>query len=62
VMGPKTGRATNYSVHWVAAWGDASTSAAAANGGLTTVHHMDNELFSVFFGMYTESTTIVYGE
>ena len=62
VMGQKTGKATNYSLLWVTAWGDASTAAAAKNGGITTVNHMDSEFFSVFFGIYTESTTIVYGD
>jgi hypothetical protein len=62
VMGQKTGKATNYSLLWVTAWGDASTAAAAKNGGITTVNHMDNEFFSVFFGIYAESTTIVYGD
>ena len=47
---------------WEAAWGDASTAAAARNGGLSTVNHMDSELFSILFGIYTESTTIVYGD
>jgi hypothetical protein len=62
VMGQKRGTAKNYSVLWIAAWGDASTAAAARNGGLTTVNHMDSELYSVLFGLYTESTTIVYGD
>lgn len=62
VLGAKTGKATSYSVLWAAAWGDASTAAAAKEGGITTVTHMDNEFYSVFFGIYTESTTIVYGE
>ena len=47
---------------WAAAWGDSGTAAAAKNGGITTVNHMDREFFSVFFGMYTETTTIVYGD
>ena len=61
VLGSKSGKATSYSVLWAAAWGDASTAAAAKEGGLATVTHMDHELYSVFFGIYTESTTIVYG-
>jgi hypothetical protein len=62
VLGQKTGKAASYSLLWAAAWGDASTAAAAKNGGLSTVNHMDKEIFSVFFGIYTESTTIVYGD
>ncbi len=61
-LGQKTGKATSYSLFWAAAWGDASTAAAAKNGDITTVNHMDHEVFSVFFGLYTESTTIVYGD
>jgi hypothetical protein len=62
VFGPKTGMATSYSVLWVAAWGDAGTAAAANNGSIKTVNHMDRELYSVFFGVYTKVTTIVYGD
>lgn len=62
VLGQKTGKAASYSVLWAAAWGDAGTAAAAKNGGITTVNHMDREIYSVFFGIYTETTTIVYGE
>ncbi len=62
VLGQKTGKATSYSLLWSAAWGDAGTAAAAKNGGIMQVNHMDKELFSVFFGIYTESTTIVYGD
>jgi hypothetical protein len=61
-LGQKTGKALSYSLLWAAAWGDAGTAAAAKNGGITTVNHMDMEIFSVFFGIYTETTTIVYGD
>ena len=62
VLGAKTGKASSYSVLWAAAWGDAGTAAAARNGGITTVNQMDREIYSVFFGIYTETTTIVYGD
>lgn len=62
VLGQKVGKASSQSVLWAAAWGDAGTAAAAKNGGITTVNHMDREIYSVFFGIYTETTTIVYGE
>jgi hypothetical protein len=61
-LGQKTGKASSYSILWAAAWGDAGTAAAAKNGGITTVNHMDREFFNVFFGVYTETTTIVYGD
>ncbi|MDA8099947.1 MAG: TRL-like family protein [Nitrospiraceae bacterium] len=62
VLGAKTGKADSQSVLWAVAWGDAGTAAAAKNGGINTVNHMDHELLSVFFGIYTRSTTIVYGD
>lgn len=61
-MGDKIGEASMYSVLWLFAWGDAGTAAAAREGGLTTVNHMDRENFNLLFGLYTRHTTIVYGE
>ncbi len=61
-FGSKTGTAESQSVLWAVAWGDAGTAAAAKNGGITTVNHMDQELLSVFFGIYMKSKTIVYGD
>lgn len=62
VLGQKTGKSSTQSVLWLVAWGDASTSAAAKQGGLTVVNHMDREFLNVMFGIYTQSTTIVYGD
>ncbi len=50
-----------HSILWLFAWGDASTAAAAKQGDITTVNHMDLEFLNVIFGIYTETTTIVYG-
>lgn len=61
-LGPKVGTADNQSVLWLVAWGDAGTAAAARNGGVTTINHMDQEIFIVLFGLYTRTTTIVYGD
>jgi len=61
-LGQKTGEASNYSVLWLFAWGDAGTAAAAKDGGLTTINHMDMELLQIFFGFYTKKTTVVYGD
>ncbi len=61
VLGQKTGRASLHSILWLFAWGDASTAAAAKQGDITTVNHMDREFLNVIFGIYTETTTIVYG-
>jgi hypothetical protein len=62
VLGAKTGKAESQSVLWLVAWGDAGTAAAAKNGGITTVNHMDRETLFVLFGIYTSTTTIVYGD
>ena len=62
MMGAKQGEAHMYSVLWLFAWGDAGTSAAARNGEISTVNHMDREVFSILFGLYTRNTTIVYGD
>jgi TRL-like protein family len=62
VLGQKQGKASMESVLWLIAWGDASTAAAAKQGGLTTVNHMDRETLFVLFGLYSKSTTIVYGD
>lgn len=61
-MGKKEGRASARSVLWLVSWGDAGAAAAARNGGLTTVNHMDVEIRNILFGLYTKETTIVYGD
>ncbi|HXY53525.1 MAG TPA: TRL domain-containing protein [Nitrospirota bacterium] len=61
-LGHKKGTASTYSVVWLFAWGDAGAAAAAKNGGITTLTHMDRELHAVLFGIYTRQTTIVYGD
>ncbi|HAS54106.1 MAG: hypothetical protein A2X56_01840 [Nitrospirae bacterium GWC2_57_13] len=62
VLGQKTGKASSQSVLWLVAWGDAGTAAAARDGNITTVNHMDREAFSILFGLYTKTTTVVYGD
>lgn len=62
VLGQKTGTASMQSVLWLFAWGDASTAAAAKEGNLSVVNHMDKEFLNIIFGVYTKSTTIVYGD
>jgi hypothetical protein len=56
----KTGRATATGILFFA-HGDASVSAAMANGGITRVHHVDHETTNIM-GFYAKYTTIVYGE
>ena len=60
-VGSKKGEASIYSVLWLFAWGDSGAAAAAKNGGITTMTHMDRELYGILFGIYTRTTTIVYG-
>ena len=60
-LGDKIGKAHSQSILWLVAWGDAGTAAAAKEGGITTVNHMDVEVFSILFGLYLRTTTIVYG-
>ena len=62
VLGPKQGKASTESVLWLVAWGDGSTAAAAKQGGITTISHMDREVLFVLWGLYSKTTTIVYGE
>ena len=62
VLGSKVGRATWKSYLWLVATGDASTAAAAENGNITTIKHLDAEQKVVFFGIYSERTTIAYGD
>lgn len=56
----KVGRATATGIV-LFAHGDASISAAMANGGITRIHHVDHETFNIL-GLYAKYTTIVYGE
>jgi hypothetical protein len=61
-VGSKKGEASIYSVLWLFAWGDSGAAAAAKNGDITTMTHMDRELYGILFGIYTRTTTIVYGD
>ena len=61
-LGDKVGRSTIKSVLGLYAWGDSSTAAAAADGFITKINHLDREQVIIFFGLYTETTTIAYGD
>jgi hypothetical protein len=61
-LGHKQGEASMRSVLWLFAWGDAGAAAAAKNGQISTLTHMDRELYIILFGVYTRQTTIVYGD
>lgn len=61
-LGSKVGKASTTSVLGLFAWGDASTAAAARDGGITTIRHADYEFLNVFFGLYSSYTTVVRGD
>lgn len=61
-VGSKTGRASVHIVAWLVAWGDAGVEAAARNGGLEVINHLDVERRVVLFGLYSRITTIAYGD
>ncbi len=61
-LGSKTGSAEAYSLLWLVAWGDASYSTAARNGGITVMNHADQEVVQVLFGLYTRWRIVVYGD
>ncbi|BBO81704.1 TRL domain-containing protein [Desulfosarcina ovata] len=61
-LGEKTGVAEARSILWLFAWGDASYAAAAAEGGITTMRHADQEVFTILFGLYTRWRVVVYGD
>lgn len=60
-LGTKVGRASNHSILWLVAWGDAGTEAAAENGKLSVINHLDVEQMIILFGLYTKQTTVAYG-
>jgi hypothetical protein len=61
-LGQKVGRASCYSVLWLVAWGDAGTAAAAREGKISVIRHMDQQSVAVLLGLYASQTTIVYGD
>jgi hypothetical protein len=56
----KTGMAQASAIVFFAT-GDCSIEAAMKNGGITKVHHVDCEAFSIL-GLYATYKTVVYGE
>jgi hypothetical protein len=61
-LGAKQGEASMQAVAWLVAWGDSGTAAAARQGGIKVIRHMDQHTFYVLFGLYYKNTTIVYGD
>jgi hypothetical protein len=61
-LGDKVGESQARSVLWLFAWGDAGTQAAAKDGGITTIRHADQRSLGILLGVYSQQTTIVYGD
>ena len=59
--GGKTGEACASGVLGIAAWGDASTSAAKKAAGVTDVHSVEFHGVS-YLGIYTQGCTVVTGQ
>jgi len=60
-IGSKMGEASSFSVLGIYASGDCSISAAAQNGGLKKICHVDYR-YSNFLGIWQKATVIAYGE
>jgi len=56
----KVGRSEAWGIALVAT-GDASIARAMQNGGITRIHHVDQETLNILW-IYAHYTTIVYGE
>jgi hypothetical protein len=61
-LGSKMGESSFESVMWLVAWGDSGVAAAAKNGGIKVIKHMDQRTYYILFGLYFKNTTIVYGD
>ena len=57
---PKVGKAEAWGIILFST-GDASISAAATNGGITKIHHVDHETLNIL-GIYARYVTVVHGE
>ncbi len=62
IRGDKEGKASYQSILWLIAWGDAGTAAAAKDGEITVLNHIDKEILCILFGLYYKETTILYGD
>ena len=61
-LGTKVGKSSTHTLLWLVAWGDGGTMAAARQGNITVVQHMDMSVQSYLFGVYSQRDTIVYGD
>jgi len=61
-LGTKIGKSSLHSICWLAAWGNAGTRTAAENGDIKVIRHADVEYYTLFLGLYTRLTTVLYGD
>lgn len=61
-LGAKKGVSHVQSIAWLVAWGDGGTEAAAKDGNLTVINHLDTRVLMILFGLYTRTETIAYGD
>lgn len=61
-LGHRKGQSSMYSLLWLFAWGDSGAAAAAKQGEIAVMTHMDRDFEAILFGIYTKTTTVVYGE
>ena len=62
VIGERRGESSSIAILGLVAVGDAGLKAAAEEGGLTRITHVDYKLKNVLFGAYAKFTTVAYGE
>ena len=61
-LGSKEGTSSSHSVLWLVSWGDSGAMKAAKNGNIKVIHHLDMGVTAYFFGAYTRTDTIAYGD
>ncbi len=61
-LGEKVGRSFNQSVLGLVAWGDGGSAAAARDGGIEVLRHMDQEILNILGFVYVRRTVVVYGD
>ena len=60
-VGSKVGTSKSVSILGLIATGDAGINAAAKDGGIKKISHVDSKAYSIL-GIFSTSTTTVYGE
>lgn len=60
-VSPKSGRAESVCILGLVTTGDNSIQAAAAQGGIQTIEHVDYQYFNVI-GVYQKTTVVVFGQ